>query len=143
MAILIREGSIEEAVSVSRQIPELKAPYPPHVYEKRLLDTPHLILIALADLQLVGFKVGYERERAFYSWMGGVIPAYRQQGIALSLAETQERWAKQQGYESIFFKTRNTHRAMLIFALKNGFQIIDFEKKDLETDNRIWLRKVL
>lgn len=143
MAILIREGSIAEAVSVSRLVPEFKDPYPTAHYEKRLLHKPHLILIACDDTRPIGFKVAYERDQAFYSWMGGVIPAYRNQGIAQMLAEAQETWAIKHGYKSIFFKTHNKHRAMLIFALKNGFQITGFEKKDAVADNRIWLSKVL
>ena len=139
----ISECSIAEIVAISNQIPELKNPYPVEEYEKRFAIAPHLILAAYVDGKAAGFKAGYEREGFFYSWMGGVLPAYRQLGIAKQLADYQERWAKGQGYDSITFKTRNVHKGMLIFALKNGFNIIDVESRTDVGANRIWLKKVL
>jgi GNAT superfamily N-acetyltransferase len=65
----------------------------------------------------------------FYFWPGGVLPEYRRLGIASTLAQEQEDWAKQQGYSPVFFKTRNRRKAMLIFALKNGFDMAGFEEK--------------
>ena len=43
----------------------------------------------------------------------------------------------------ITFKTRNVHKAMLIFALSNGFNIIAAEEREEVAANRIWLRKLL
>lgn len=143
MKLDIRECSIAEAVVISNQIPELKNPYPAEEYEKRFATASHLILAAYIDGKAAGFKAGYERESFFYSWMGGVLPQYRQLGIAKQLADHQERWAKGQGYNSITFKTRNVHKGMLIFALKNGFNIIDVESRTDVGANRIWLKKVL
>jgi len=64
-------------------------------------------------------------------------------GIAQALADAQETWAKEQGYSTITFKTRNSHKAMLLFALKNGFNIIGFEAKETIAENRILLQKPL
>ena len=33
----------------------------------------------------IGFKVGYERDGYFYSWMGGVLSDYRKKGVAQNL----------------------------------------------------------
>jgi predicted GNAT superfamily acetyltransferase len=143
MNFVIRSCSITQAVDVSLQIPELKSPYPAEEYERRFFQTPHLILCAYHHGEAVGFKAGYEREGFFYSWMGGVIPGYRKQGVAQLLADEQEKWAKEQAYNSITFKTRNVHKGMLIFALKNGFNIIGVDEYPDVSANRIWLKKVL
>jgi ribosomal protein S18 acetylase RimI-like enzyme len=138
----IKKGTIKTVVELSRQIPEFSKPHDEEEYEKRLKNTPHLVLVAY-DAAPIGFKVGYEREGNFYSWMGGVLPNYRNKGVAQQLADEQEAWAKQHNYPHVTFKTRNHHRAMLLFALKNGFQIIGFEKRADIAENRILLRKFL
>ncbi len=139
----IKKGTIETVVQLSRQMEEFTDPHAEEEYVKRFKDTPHLILIAFDAGVPIGFKVGYELEGAFYSWMGGVLSAYRKKGIAHQLAIEQESWAKQHNYPHITFKTRNSHRAMLMFALKNEFQIIGYEKREDISENRILLRKFL
>ena len=150
----IRQSDIPTVVALSKQIPEFFNPNEAAEYEKRLKGVPHLILVAYttdstkpntlkSGERAIGFKVGYERDGYFYSWMGGVLSAYRRYGIAKALADEQEIWAKEQGYDSITFKTRNQHKGMLIFALKNGFNIIGFKEKESVETNRILLRKVL
>lgn len=104
---------------------------------------PHLLLSAEVAGEIAGFKVGYERDSSFYSWMGGVRPEYRRMGIAKALAQRQEAWAKSRGYQHIRFKTRNYLKPMLIFALNNGFYISAVEKRTDPLSNRIWLEKVL
>ncbi len=139
----IKSVDIVTVVGISQQIPELENPYPESEYRKRLKDVPHLILAAFSEAKAVGFKVGYERDGAFYSWMGGVLPDWRRHGVAQKLAQSQEDWARKNGYDIIRFKTRNRHKAMLIFALKNGFHITGFEKKGTIPDWRILLEKPL
>lgn len=139
----IRLGSINEAVEASRKIPEFKSPYEAEDYRLRL-QKPSLILVALVDEELAGFKVGYDRRTApqeFYSWMGGILPQFRELGIASKLAEAQEVWALEKGYTSIIFKTRNSHRAMLQFAISRDFNFVSVEEHDKIEDNRIWMRK--
>lgn len=142
--ITIAPGDIATVVRLSEQLPEFRDPHGAAVYEQRLGGVPHLILIAWDGPAAVGFKVGYAKgSQAFYSWMGGVLPSHRQHGVARRLAEAQESWARDQGYTHILFKTRNSHKAMLIFALGRGFDIIGFAEKDSAADNRILLRKAL
>jgi predicted GNAT superfamily acetyltransferase len=145
MPIEIRAGSIEEVVQLSRQIPEFINPHPATEYYQRLSGKKHLILTACVDDRPIGFKVGYDKESdgSFYSWMGGVSPAYRQQQVAKQLALTQEKWARENGFTSIRFKTRNRHKAMLVFALKNQFQIITVEPRETIEEYRILLEKRL
>lgn len=121
--IEIKEGTLDEALQVSKQIPEFDTGYGIAEYTQRLKDNLHLILIAWFDGNPVGFKVGYQVDSDFYSWMGGVIPEFRNRGIARHLAEHQEAWAKEKGFTKIKFKTQNKFKGMLIFALKNGFSI--------------------
>ncbi len=130
-------------MALSQAIPEFIDPHGAEVYRERLLSVPHLILVAEQDDKPVGFKVGYEREGAFYSWMGGVLPGYRRLGIAQKLAKNQENWAKSQGYTTILFKTRNHHKGMLIFGLQNGFNIVGFKERESVEVHRILLRKSL
>lgn len=142
MSIIIREGNIDEVVALSNQIPEFIAPCPKKKeYENRLLNVNHLILVAFYKGEAAGFKVGYEREDYFYSWMGAILPPFRRKGIASALAIKQEQWVKSQGYELIRFKTRNRLKGMLQFSLSNGFIIEAVTKKDNPMENRILLSK--
>lgn len=143
MSTIIRTGSIAEAVAVSQQLPEFIDPYPSAAYHSRFVGVKHLVLIVEVDGQIAGFKVGYERAGYWYSWLGGVLPAFRRRGLALALAEAQEKWVQQQGYPHVTFKTLNRHRNMLLFAIGRGFQIIGYEERADIAESRIWLRKWL
>lgn len=141
----IREASIEEVVQLSTQIPEFIAPHGVTEYQERLTRVPSLVLVAYNGKDPVGFKVGYEREKdgSFYSWMGAILPNYRSQGVAKLLANHQETWAVSRGYQCIRFKTRNRLKAMLLFSLKNGFNIVGIEQKPTVEEHRIILEKEL
>lgn len=72
-----------------------------------------------------GFKIGYRQDpHTFYSWLGGVLPEHRGQGIAGTLMQYQHDWAKKRGYRRIQTKTMNRWRSMLILNLKSGFEVI-------------------
>lgn len=139
----IESSDIATVVALSQQIPELDNPYPAEEYYQRLKDVPHLILVAFDKGKPIGFKVGYERTGYFYSWMGGVHPDFRRAGVALALAQAQEKWAVAQGYSSVTFKTRNRLKGMLCFALQRGFNIINVDPYEQIEESRVWLRKEL
>lgn len=139
----IKEGTIEQAVELSKLTPEFDDPYPKKEYEKRFSNIRHLILIAFYKDKPVGFKAGYEIDGAFYTWMGGVIPDFRNKHIARKLAEKQQEWAKQNGFTKIKLKTRNKHKAMLHFSLSDGFHITGFEEKENINESNIILEKEL
>lgn len=144
MEIDIRTATAAEAAAFFSNIPEFKGSYPLSEYEKRLKNTPQLALLAYAGGEVAGGKAGYALSPdCFYSWMGAVLPQWRRHGIAEQLAEHQEQWAKEQGFTRIRFKTRNSCRAMLQFALSRGFNIIAVEPKESVADYRIWLEKLL
>lgn len=145
MTISIREGDLDEALRVDANIPEFRNHYTKGSYVERLGVHKHLILTAYVDDQPAGYKIGYDRygDGSFYSWMGGVLLAYRKQGVAQELQNYMERWCKEQGYTSIKLKTRNRYKNMLRFALKNNFNILDIKKDDNILDNRFLLEKQL
>ena len=143
--ITVREGDINEVVSLMQELPEFVNPYSKDELKKRLL-VANLMLIAEIDEQLVGFKCGYERDsgtKKFYSWLGGVLPKFRKQGIAERLLEKMEHWCLERGYEVLEFKTFNEHKSMLIFALKNNFEIVDVRYSEKDDRRRIVLQKEL
>lgn len=94
-------------------------------FKQRLIEKENIIsIIAYHKQKPVGFKIGYHyNESTFYSWVGGVLPNYRKQGIAKQLAKLQENWAKQQGYTKLRTKSMNRFKPMMILNLKNGFDI--------------------
>lgn len=144
--VIIREGTIAECIKISENIPEFSGnQYHEDIYHQRLSNTQFLILVAEQQQQAVGFKIGYDRyhDGSFYSWLGGVLPAHRKDGVASKLATEQEKWAINNGFSSIVLKTRNRFRNMLIFTLKNGFQIENIKIQENIDDNRIILRKNL
>lgn len=81
--------------------------------------------LALADGNVVGCKLGYERKPGhYYSWLGGVHPDFRGQGIAAELMRQQHAWCREQGYHAVRTHTYNRWRAMLLLNLRHGFDII-------------------
>ncbi len=147
MDIEIREGTILEAVQISRQIPEFDEPPNEPEYSKRFDGVDHIIFLATAANRLLGFKAGYDRHQdgvRFYSWMGGVRPEYRRLGVAGRLQQSLEKWCLQRGYKALQFKTRNQHRNMICFAMKHNFNLVGFkEKKHLEEHRLIFEKPLL
>ena len=141
----LREASLAELLWVHERIPEFPGKASLDFYTERLKHRLHLALVAEKEGELLGFKVGYQSDKpdTFYSWMGGVRPEFRGKGIATSLAEEQERWAKAQGFTSVFFKTRNRFPGMIQFGVKRGFKIVDLHPKGGLEDYRIVMRKDL
>jgi GNAT superfamily N-acetyltransferase len=86
---------------------------------------PVQVWLAEAAGQLVGCKLGYERKPGhYYSWLGGVEPAFRGQGTAAELMRQQHAWCQQQGCQRIRTQTYNQWRAMLLLNLRSGFDIV-------------------
>ena len=84
-----------------------------------------LILVTIHDDRVVGYKIGYQdRKSKFYSWLGGVYPEYRSQGIASELMLKQHEWCKEHGYSVVRTQTKNKWRSMLILNLRHGFDVV-------------------
>lgn len=102
-----------------------------------------LLLGARVQGKLIGFKLGYARDRSeFYSWIGGVHPEYRGVGIAQDLMRSQHEWCRDQGFQKISTKSQNRFKEMLLLNLREGFEISGFERSSA-TGSKILLEKVL
>ncbi|MEZ8511594.1 GNAT family N-acetyltransferase [Vibrio splendidus] len=131
MSVIVREGSLEEVVSVVEQITEFARKESVASLSERLAGKTSLILVAEEAGVLLGFKIGYELdENTFYSWFGGVLPIARNKGVAQAQLDIQEQWVKQQGYQQLKVKSRNLFPAMLRLLLKNGYLIEKLEEKE-------------
>ncbi|GAB4024424.1 GNAT family N-acetyltransferase [Spirosoma gilvum] len=83
------------------------------------------IHLALVEDRVIGCKLGYERKKGhFYSWLGGVHPDFRGQGIASELMRLQHDWCLVQGYQVVRTQTYNQWRSMLSLNIRFGFDII-------------------
>ncbi|MFC1754529.1 GNAT family N-acetyltransferase [Thermoproteota archaeon] len=117
-------------------------PFDKDIFLEKMGNKKHLILGAFDGDKIVGFKAGYERGE-FYTWVGGVLEEYRRKGIASQLANEQEKWAKEQGFKKVWFKTYNNFKPMIIFALKRGFNIVRSEYNEKRKKIVIFLDKDL
>jgi len=88
-------------------------------------------LLALDNERVVGCKLGYDWHpdgtpsgQTFYSWLGGIDPAYRGKGIAAELMRLQHDACRQAGYVMVRTHTYNQWRDMLILNLRHGFQVV-------------------
>ncbi|MEB5922245.1 GNAT family N-acetyltransferase [Franconibacter daqui] len=144
MSLTISHVTLDEIVSLCHRIPEFTLPVDNAALQQRIGASAACALIAYVGEKPAGFKLGYALDKdTFYSWLGGVLPAYRRDGVAQALLEAQETWAKEKGYKSISVKTRNSFPAMLMMLVKNGYQVIELEKKGEVVDYRLVLRKTL
>lgn len=142
--INIYETGIKEIYPLTLEVPEFAPHYAIEKYYERLNDCPHLILRANVGTKAVGFKIGYEIEPGiFYSWVGGVLTDFRQQGVARALANEMEVWLRAHAYHTLRMKTHNQFRHMLLFAIGNGFQITAVEQRERIAENRVLLEKKL
>ena len=139
--IQIHNASLAEAYQVRLLIPEFEPWYAWEKWEERCNGKSVIALVSLANGDPAGFKVGYFEADYFYSWVGGVIPAYRRLGVASLLADAQEMQVKEAGVSLIRMKTRNRFQNMLHFALSRDFYIAEVEKTGEPRDWRIILHK--
>lgn len=142
MSVIVREGSLEEVVSVVEQITEFAKKESVASLSERLAGKTSLILVAEEAGVLLGFKIGYELdENIFYSWFGGVSSLARNKGVAQAQLDVQEQWVKQQGYQQLKVKSRNQFPAMLRLLLRNGYLIEKLEEKEDINAHRIHFLK--
>ena len=120
----ITQGELRKAYELSMAIPEFQEPYSWQKWQDRLSDADVVALVAYWEEEPAGFKVGYGTPGYFYSWIGGVLPAFRGKGVARALADEMEQLIEGR-YGKMRMKTRNRYKAMLQFAIGNGFDIIE------------------
>ncbi|MBV7316037.1 GNAT family N-acetyltransferase [Shewanella sp. NIFS-20-20] len=142
------EHSLSLLLSAGAAIPEFQQfgqdSYGEEHYRQRLQDKPILAQFAYVEGELAGFKLGYAlNEHTFYSWLGGVLPEFRQLGLADSLLVQQQDWACTKGYRTIEVKTKNRFAAMLQLLIKHQYQITALAVANVGLDNKITLNKSL
>ena len=144
MTLLIREGTLEESLQVMARITEFSKGETVDSMTQRLEEKNRLVLVAEKDDMIVGFKIGYELEDGiFYSWLGGVVPEVRNEGVAQLLLEAQEDWVIEQGYNTLKVKSQNQFPTMLRLLLRNGYLIEKFEKKSNLRESRVYFIKAI
>ncbi len=143
--INIRKGTFQEAIKISNQIPEFTDTLSEQDFLKRTGDRTYLILVACDQEIPIGFKIGYDRrgDGSFYSWLGGVVPQYRRQGIARKLASMLENWVKLKGYDRVIVKTRNCFREMIQFLISTEYKLVKVIPQEDLRDNRLIFEKIL
>jgi GNAT superfamily N-acetyltransferase len=129
VAWVIREGSVDEAWSIYRRIPEFSVDGDDRGFRARLETDSALVLVAEVAGRAVAFKVGYDRYRdgSWYSWLGGVFPEHREQGLAAALLAEQEVRVAARGYGAIHVKTRNRFVGMRVLLARSGYRIVAVE----------------
>lgn len=138
------EGCLSDILLVNTQIPEFDRHITRADLQLRLNKKTHLLLVAKVNGGAVGYKLGYALSSSvFYSWLGGVIPAYRQMGIASSLSQQQEDWARRSGYEHVEVKSMNRYPAMLQLLISSGYRITGYEDRGDENTSKICFSKTL
>lgn len=126
--VRIRHAAPEEGFSFLSRIPELRPMGPFNQFRQRLMDGSALLLLAEADGDPAGCKIGYENDgQTFYSWLGGVLPRYRRCGIASILLREQERILAEIGYRNVSVKSIRQASAMQQLLSKEGYNCIGIE----------------
>jgi GNAT superfamily N-acetyltransferase len=117
---------IKEILSVANKV--LK-PISLETFKAKLIGKKHpLLLLCRIENQIVGFKIGFETSpTTFYSWLGGVDPAFQRLGVSSPLMKHMTEWCEHRRYESVETKTTNSNRAMIILNIISGFDINDVQ----------------
>ena len=139
--IRIEENNLDAIPEILAGIPEFSDTPSIEFIQNRISHLPHIILTAYFGDKPVGFKIGYERDQKFYSWLGAVLPGHRRQGIADALADKQEKRAREMGYQVIWMKTRNCFPSMLLMAVRRGFRITHLDLREDILQHRIIMEK--
>lgn len=128
MKIRIEQGQIQDLTTLLPKVPELIQTIDLDQANANLSSDGQVLLAVDETVGTIGFKAGYDRysDGSYYSWLGGVLPVYRGQGVAQSLLEAQEAWAKSRGYARIYVKTRNKYVGMRVLLAPNGYGVCGF-----------------
>ena len=142
--INIRKGSFEDIRAAHARVPEIDPPRSVSDYLGRVADRDHIALIAEDQGGPVGFKLGYALNALeFYSWLGGVDPAYGKHGVAQALMDQQETLAAAAGFTMIRVRSMNRFPGMLRLLLANGYIIDGYQANSGPDDAKISFCKTL
>lgn len=125
---VIRIGTFAEVLTLHNVIPELSPIKDINYFAERMVASQYLLLVWEVDEKIVAYKLGYWIDtQHFYSWLGGVHPDYRQQGIAKALLLEQEVQVRKMGAKEIRVKSMNQYKSMLLLLISQGYEITGAE----------------
>ncbi|MBI1826624.1 MAG: GNAT family N-acetyltransferase [Planctomycetes bacterium] len=102
------------------------------------------MMVAMVDDRPVGFIIGFElMPTTFFSWICGVLPDFRRQGISTQLIQAQHAWAGDHGYQLMRFECNNQHRPMLHVAITEGYDLVGIRYDSSSADNVVIFEKEL
>lgn len=127
------EGDIRDIQSLSRR---LFGEYVDNEGDWRIRQMPSFsVFVARSDGLLVGFKMGYAHTKTrYYSWLGGVDPDFRRQGVARQLMKNQHDWLIENRYLSVETGARQSNTAMTKLNLSGGFKAVGIRYKQDDPD---------
>jgi ribosomal protein S18 acetylase RimI-like enzyme len=114
-------------------------PYNLEDYQRKLHDVKPIIYIAEKDGKIIGDIISFAKGNEWYIWILGVSRDNRQQGVANTLLELQEKYAKEHGHNKVTVKVYNISKEMLRLVIKKNYEIEDVEKHDNTKHNAILL----
>lgn len=92
--------------------------------------------------RLIGFKAGYAlTEQRYYSWLGGVHPEGRRQGIATRLAQAQHHWLAGRRYTTVETASRADNSEMARLNLALGF-LVEGSKNEPPGMKVLWAKRL-
>ena len=140
--MIIKQGSLEQVLAINERISEFERKTSYQEMIERLKGKKHLVLVAKVSGNPVGYQLGYEINKdEYYIWLAGVIPSFRNQGVASALQQQQEIWAKQAGFKGLSVKSMNRYPHMLRLLIANQYQIIGYAKNNDPFDGKILFYK--
>lgn len=141
----IDADAINLVIELCSQIPEFERQYNTETLKQRLAERRCLLQLIRVEGEIAGFKLGYAiDEQKFYSWLGAVLPDYRQLGLAQQLLADQEQWALAQGFSIMEVNTYNQFTSMLKMLINHQYQIasVTNDEKNI-SQNKIRLQKLI
>ena len=89
------------------------------------------VFVAETDSKWTGFKAGYAiAQDRYYSWLGGVDPDFRKQGVAKELMNQQHIWLRGSRFQLLETHVEQDNDAMIQLNLQSGFNITGLFLKD-------------
>ena len=121
------EKEFDELITLTQMFFEQK-PDKQYFDRLRYVTKPLIILAKSNDGSLIGCKIGYQiSSDSFYSWLGGVHPNFRRQGIAQFMMQLQTEWCIRNNFQKIRTKALIHNSAMYQLNFMHDFRVIGNE----------------
>lgn len=122
---IVTTSDFSSVVSFQETIPEFSGQYDSS--SDVCFRGEHLngvVFKAVVKEEFVGLLFAYQcKEHLWYNHITAVLPAFRKMGIAQSLIETFEKYAKDKDAKGVSVKSKNAFPQMLRLLIANGYKI--------------------